>query len=196
MGDKKEKNIQTFLDKLPYLKKLKEFKHIGFVIVLIFILILLFILFGNINIENLLNSNKNTSSNTTTENTTYLSSTEYVEKLENKLTILLSKVKGAGNVDVMVSLESGSGLDLAENIETKTTNSNGVETTTVSTTPILIDVDGKESPVIIAEILPKISGVVVVSSGANDINVRMYLISAIQTLLDLPQSKIQILVGK
>ena len=45
------------------------------------------------------------------------------------------------------------------------------------------------------EILPNISGVVIVSSGASDINVKLNLLTATQTLLDIAQNKIQIYVG-
>lgn len=193
MGDNK-KNSMSFLDKLPFMKKLKEVKHIGLIVTVIFVLILLFILFGNVNFD--VFSSSKTSSTVSSDSSTYQTSAEYVEKLENKLTLLLSKVKGAGQVEVMVSVKSGASIDIAESTETKTTMSGGTEVTTVSTSPILITSNGTENPIIIAENLPKINGVVVVSSGASDINVKMYLITAVQTLLDLPQDKIQILVGK
>ena len=195
MSDKKEKNGFSILDKLPFVSKLKQVKHIGLIIAVIFVLILVFILFGDFNFSFLGTSTGKTTATATSDGVTYQTSAEYVEQMETKLTSLLSKVKGAGQVEVMISIKSGSGVDLAENTETKTTNSNYTETTTVSTSPILIENGNSQSPIVVAEILPQISGVVVVSSGASDINVRMYLISAVQTLLDLPQNKIQILVG-
>ena len=194
MDEKKSKNNLSFLDKLPIMKKLKEVKHIGLIVTIIFVLILAFILFGNINFEIFGSNNK--SSAVSSNNSTYQTSAEYVEKLENKLTLLLSKVKGAGEVEVMISVKTGSSINIAESTETKTTMSGGNEVTTVSTSPILIASNGTENPIIISENLPEVSGVVVVSSGASDINVKMYLITAVQTLLDLPQDKIQILVGK
>jgi len=151
-------------------------------------------MFGSFNFS-FFGPSTNSVATNTGEYVTYQTSAEYVEKMEAKLTSLLSKVKGAGQVEVMISIKSGSGIDLAENTETKTSSSNGTDTTTVSTSPIIIENGNAKSPIVISEILPEISGIVVVSSGANDVNVRMYLISAVQTLLDLPQNKIQILVG-
>lgn len=195
MDDKDKKNI-SILDKLPFLKKMKEVKHIGLIVTVIFVLILLFILFGNFDLSFLKSNNNVRASSSLNETTTYQTSTEYVEHLEKKLTSLLSSVKGAGNVEVMISIKNGTGINLAQNTETKTTSSDGGDITTVSTSPILIENNGNQTPIIISEILPEINGVVVVSSGAYDVNVKMYLISAVQTLLDITQDKIQILIGK
>lgn len=193
MSEKKQKSNFSLLDKLPFLNKLKQIKHIGLVVAIIFGLILIYILFGDFSFFG--NKSGKTNTSASSEVVTYQTSAEYVEKMEAKLTSLLSKVKGAGHVEIMISVKSGSGVDLAENTETKTTNANNTQTTTVSTTPVLIENGNSQTPIVVAEILPEINGVVVVSSGASDVNVRMHLISAVQTLLDLPQSKIQILVG-
>ena len=67
--------------------------------------------------------------------------------------------------------------------------------TTVSTSPLVVENNGENSTIVIEEVLPKIKGVVVVSSGAKDISVKLNIINAIQTLLDLSDNKIQILVG-
>ena len=195
MSENKDKKNVSILDKLPFMKKLKEVKYGGIIIAVIFFLILLFILFGNFNFDFFGTSKKNVSSSTSGDAITYQTTAEYVENLEKKLTSLLSKVKGAGEVEVMISVKSGSGVNIAESTETTTKTSNGAEVTTVSTSPILIDMNGTSYPIIKEEILPEINGVVVVSSGAGNFNVKMYLISAVQTLLDLPQDKIQILVG-
>ena len=171
-------------------KKIKQVKHIGLVVTIIFVLILLIILFGNFDFLNFTNTSKAASQNS---GYTYTSSSEYAQNLEYKLKTIIGKIKGAGNVDVMITLESGTNLLLASN-ETQNVNSN--EVTTVSASPIILEQDGNSSPLVIGEILPKIKGVVVVSSGASDIAVRLNILHAVQTLLDLDDMQIQILVGK
>lgn len=189
-----EKNKETggikIFKEWPLLKKIKQVKHIGLIVTIIFVLILLIILFGNFNFLNFSNSSKVASQS---KNYTYISSSEYAQNLEYKLKSIISKIKGAGNVDVMITLESGTNLLLASN-ETQNVNSN--EVTTVSASPIILEQNGDSSPLVIGEVLPKIKGVVVVSSGASDIAVRLNILHAVQTLLDLDDMQIQILVGK
>lgn len=187
--EKKEaKNCFSFLENLQFVKKLKQVKHIGLIIAIIFILILLLILFGNFNFSSKTSASVGTS-------TTYISSTQYAENLEEKLKTVLSKINGAKSVEVMITLQSGTSYVLASNEETKTTTNGADSTTTVSTNPIIIENGTDSNPIIISEVLPKILGVVVVSSGAYNVAVRLNLLNAVQTLLDLPASQIQILSG-
>ena len=120
---------------------------------------------------------------------------QYVKTIEDKLKGLISKIQGAGQVEVMVSLDSGSSVILASNDETVTTTNGSSSTTTVSVSPVVIEQNGTKMPVIIEEILPKIKGVVVVSSGARDISVKLNILNAVQTLTGLNNSQIQILIG-
>ena len=100
MSEDKKKKKLSFLDNLGFVKKLKQVKHIGFIVVVIFVLILLLILFSDFNILKI-----NTDSNIT-ETSTYTSYYQYADKLENKLKRVLGKIKGAGNIEVMVTLDS------------------------------------------------------------------------------------------
>ena len=192
MSEEKKQSKDKFewLKNLNFMKKLKQVKHIGLIITIIFILILLIILFGNFNFSTASSISANVSS------TTYTTSSEYVTAMEDKLKNLISKIKGSGNVEVMITLDSGTSVVLASNDETVTTTSGGASTTTVSANPIIIEQSGTNMPVIVEEILPKIKGVVIVSSGAKDINVRLNILNAVQTLTGLTNSQIQILVGK
>ena len=189
MGDEKSKNKFSFLDNLKFIKKIKQVKHIGLIITIIFIIILLLIAFGNFNFSLSEKSNDESSQHTST----YTSYYEYAEKLESKLKNVLTKIKDAGTVEVMITLDGGVNLIYATEDE-KTISNNG-QTTTTSGSTIIISTDGQEQPIIVGEQLPKITGVVVVSSGASDVSVRLNLLYATQTLLDVEQDKIQIFVG-
>ena len=147
MSEEKKPAKEKFewLKNLTFLNKLKQVKHIGLIITIIFILVLVIILFGDFN---LFTKSFSTTSVTSNE-ITYTTSLEYEKAMEDKLKNLISKIKGAGNVDVMVMLESSASVVLASNDETVTTSSGGVNTTTVSATPIILEQNGEKTPVII-----------------------------------------------
>ena len=50
-------------------------------------------------------------------------------------------------------------------------------------------------PIIKEEIYPVVNGIVVISSGANDVSVKMNILSIIQTVIDVDNSKISIYAG-
>lgn len=160
MSEEKKASKISFLDNLKIVKKIKQNKHIGLIVVVIFVLILLLLLFSDFNF--------NTSKMEMLETSTYSTYYQYAETLENKLKNVLGKIKGVGNIEVMVSLDNNS-------INVSNSNTSSDEQS--------------------VEILPNVSGVVIVSSGASDINVKLNLLTATQTLLDIAQNKIQIYVG-
>lgn len=183
MSEKKEnKTSFNFLKNWTFLKKIKQVKHIGLIVAITFILILLAILFGDFNFFG------SKSSNTSNDNSSYTNSLEYSSQMENKLKTLITKIKGSGNVEVMVTVEEDGTVIIDK---TSKTNSNAIA---VSGGSIVLQ-DGQSSPVLIEGITPKIKGVVVVSSGASDTTVRLNILRAVQTLLDLSESQIQILIG-
>ena len=112
----------------------------------------------------------------------------YVEELENKLSQTLSKVSGAGNVSVVITVESGMQTVLANKTVT-TTNSNG---TTTEESPIIVN--GKT--VVLKELYPKIIGVLIVAQGANNIAVLNKLQQATVSLLNIELNQIEILTMK
>lgn len=112
----------------------------------------------------------------------------YARSLEDQLESILSNVKGAGKVKVMVTLGSGYEYVYA----TEQTIKQSANGTTTTTTEVLL-VDGQ--PVIAKEIFPSIQGVLVSASGAGDAIVKLNLVTAIQTVVDVPNSDITILTA-
>ena len=110
---------------------------------------------------------------------------EYVNCMEQKLETLLSKVDGAGKVSVAISVESGMETVLAMTTTTKETSS-GRE---IVSTPILVN--GKT--VVLKEIYPKISGVLIVAEGADKLMVYNKIQQAALSLLDVKAAQIEIL---
>ena len=111
----------------------------------------------------------------------------YVNNLEAKLEKVLSKVDGAGNVKVAITVESGMETVLAmKTIKTETAN--GIE---IEETPILIN--GKT--VTLMEKYPKITGVLIVLESTNYAVIKR-IQDATKSLLDINFSQIEILTMK
>lgn len=167
-------------------EKVKKIKHIEIYLTVIVALIIIAIYISSLG----LGSNKQVSTNDkTNENspTTFSTSAEYVDYLENKLDNVLASVKGASNVNVVITLESGFEYEYATEEETKQTSSGSITTTN------LVLVDGK--PVVVKEYYPKIKGIVVVAKGTEDVKVKMDILTLIQTVVEVDNAKITILAG-
>lgn len=108
---------------------------------------------------------------------------DYVDMLETKLSDRLSELDGAGKVNVIISVKSGMRSEIATE---KQVGGIGERTTE---TPVLIS--GK--PLVLGEIYPEICGVIIMAKGAENVKVRLSLIMAAQTFLDVSSDKIQVL---
>ena len=191
--DSKEKF--KFLKNWSFFKKLKQVKHIGLIITIIFLIILTLILFGDFKFSftNFGGNENSEGLSVSSTNQIYISNIEYAKMMEDKLKNLIGKIDGITDVEIMVSV-SGGQVIIASNDETKTTkNTKGEETTTVSASPVIIQQNGDNNPLVIGEISPEIKGVVVVSKCAKDVKIKLSIINVIQTLLDVDESKIVIL---
>lgn len=123
--------------------------------------------------------------------TSYITTKDYVESLETKLKTVLSNIQNVGNVEVMVSVIGSTEIVFAT--DEKVTN-NG-QTTQTENKIIFTEQNGVSKPIVISEKLPEINGIVVVSSGAKDTKIKLDIISAVQTLLNIQANKIQVFVG-
>ena len=161
-------------------EKIKKVKHIEIYIAIGLALLLAIIYFSSLRTpkENQTTQDDNLSINIS-------SSQEYVANLENKLENVLAKVKGAGEVNVIVTLEKGFEYIYVTDEEIRTT-SDGTTVTTIN----VIMVDGE--PVLKEEIYPVIGGIVVVADGASDVSVKLNMISIIQTITNIDNTKINI----
>ena len=113
---------------------------------------------------------------------------KYVYSMEQKLESLLNKIDGAGRVSVAINVESGMETVLATETVVKESSS-GRETVS---TPILVN--GKT--VVLKEMYPEISGVLIVAEGAGNISVYRRLQQATVSLLNVKVSQIEILTMK
>lgn len=175
-----------------WLAKLKKVKHIEIYAVLLLAILVLIIWFYPTGEQKEIQDN--VLSSTTTAD-------EYALGLENRLVKVLSSIAGAGDVTCMITLDGQVELVLAYSNDEKisstqnTTSSgtiNSTETSNINKEPILINVNGSSEPLVLYEIMPDIKGVVVVASGANDVKVRLDILKAVQALLNVNSSQIEI----
>jgi len=126
----------------------------------------------------------------------FVSSQAYIRTLEERLMNVLSNIRGAGAVTVMVTLETGPELRIATSVDerttTSTTSSGSTTTVTLVENPIIINSGGQSGPLVLMEIMPVLRGVVIVAAGASSPQVRLELLEAAQTLLNVPIANIQI----
>lgn len=169
--------------------KLMSGKNLKIIVLLIICLICL-IIFLKMD-----SSDKKSSTSTTSTSSIYKTTVEYSDILESKLESVLSQIKGAGNVKVMITLEGSPELVYAMDSNEKASNTQNGSTTTSSSTPIIVENNGSSEPLILTENLPKVKGVVVVSTGASDIAIKLDILNSVSTLLDISIDKINVLKG-
>ena len=171
--NKKNNYIANLIQKIKYNKKIQ--------IIIIFVLTVIIVLTA------LFGFKSESVKTSTTQGTDEIN--EYILNLEKKLSSTLSKVNGAGEVSVIITVESGKETVLAMKTTTTKDTSSGTE---IEESPIIIN--GK--PVVIKELYPKITGVLIVAKGANNIGVMTKLQQATVSLLDIELNQIEILTMK
>ncbi len=128
----------------------------------------------------------------------------YEERIEQELTTTLSQIEGVGTVKVFTTLDRGPHIVVAESIteDRRTVEENdqagGIRVTedirhTASPVTLRLEGERKEVPLIIEEYDPIIRGVLVVATGAHHSDVRYMIAKAVQTVLQIPMYKIEVL---
>ena len=120
--------------------------------------------------------------------------------LNGQMENILSSIEGAGAVRVMITYESGTEIVPAtsENTETTTTNdesdgsSKTSETVRKETDIVTVQDQSDSSALVLKEKMPEVKGVLVIAEGAGDIGVKMDLLRAVQTLLNISADKVDV----
>lgn len=120
---------------------------------------------------------------------------------EARLREVLSVIKGAGRVEVMITYYSGREIVTAMNtIESSTSteeeDNNGGSRKVIqsdrNSQPVTFNDNEGSKPIIIKEVEPEVKGVVVISEGASDIRVKMELIRAVQVALGVNPNQVEV----
>lgn len=140
-------------------------------------------------------------SNAATVETIKQSTEDPKNEMENSLASILSKIKGAGKVDVMITFYSGNESIPALDVKTsesdtsekdKEGGSRIIKQSDIENKTIYEENDGVKKPFILKELLPKVKGVVIVADGVEDIEVKSNLAKATEALLEVAAHKIQV----
>jgi len=161
-----------------FIARVRAIKHIEIYAAVVVIAIMVLVFFSSIG-----GSGKPASAQVSSTPLTNVEQ-NYVREMEQKLVSVLSQVRGAGSVSVMVTAVGSSTLEIAYNIDEKTITQNGgsnssTSTSTVTKTPVMVG----GNPFVLTETKPQLKGVLVVASGANNPAVRLDLLRALQTLI-------------
>lgn len=124
---------------------------------------------------------------------------EYARQLEDRLTEIISSVDGAGETRVMVTLQNGIEYIYASEDTTSTDSSassdpagrqSNDEREDRKSSCIIIDTDGGEQALVRTELMPSVSGVVVVCTGGSDQRVAQRIMDVVTTALNISSKRV------
>lgn len=126
----------------------------------------------------------------------------YEANLERRLKKTLSLIEGVGQIDVLITLENSREIvtkdDYFKEKSTTTeeaTNGDKREILNGKEEKTTVKING-DSPLILKEISPKISGVLIVAQGGGNAEIKNNLINATKALLGVDIHKIEVLKMK
>lgn len=169
-------------------------KKLEYLIAIIIIAVLILLFFSSYSAKPSNNQEKG-SNNSVQQKFTF--DADYEEK---KLKAILSSIKGAGNVDVMITYEGSAEQIPAYDTNTKnnTSTQQGDKSTSTSTSndETKKPATNNSGTIVVSERRPDVLGVIVVAEGAGNIKVKVELAQAVQTVLNVPASKVCVLEMK
>ena len=117
-----------------------------------------------------------------------------LEQMEQQLAQLLSQVEGAGQVQVMLTLKTGTQYiyQTDQVQELQETEGEKKSSTTVSTV-IVSQGSSQEEAVVTQTIYPTFQGAVVISTGGDQARVKLNLVNAVSSLTGLSADKITVI---
>ena len=169
--------------------KLDTKKKIQYAAILLIVIVILTIYFS---------STADTTDETVSEQSVTVETED--DSVESKLEQALSSIDGAGNVQVMITYESSAEIVPAISVDTQTSTTTdedegGTSTTNTENTQSEIvtvgDSDGT-SALVLREDSPEVKGVIVIAEGADDIGVKLNLLNAVQTVLNVDPDRVDV----
>ena len=147
------------------LSKLKDIKHKEIIIAVVAVVVMLIIYFSSFGgtSEKVVEAEDNQ---------------DYCSRIRQQIESAISRMDGAGKAEVVINWSSGVEIVTAQNT---TTNGN-------STSSQIVQSSG--GPVVIKEIYPRAIGVLIVCEGGNNAKIKIDIIMAISTLMDISTDKV------
>ena len=121
----------------------------------------------------------------------------YKNDLEEDLKHILAKIKGAGRVDVMITLEDDGNTTFATDENVNFSENSDQTSKSAEKVHVFSSQSSKaEVPIITKKTYPKISGVLICASGAKNPQVKNNIIKAAEALLGVKTHRIEVLERK
>jgi stage III sporulation protein AG len=130
---------------------------------------------------------------------------EYEDHYENQLREILEETVGISDVSVMINLDGTEMQVHATNIKTQMQNTdetdsqNGkrkVKDVSNDKQVVIIRVGDKEIPVVVRTEKPVVRGVIIVAKGADNMQVKQWIVEAVTRVLNVPAHKVSVLPKK
>ena len=125
---------------------------------------------------------------------------QYKEELSEEAEMALAKIKGAGNVDVILSFESRGKTVIARNSQSKTQKDSGggdEKEVKENTDSVVVYGQGQnETPYVTEEKLPMPTGALVIARGASSESVKLELYEAVKALYGIDSHRIKVTASK
>jgi len=122
---------------------------------------------------------------------------KYQDELEQDLENIISKIKGVGSVDVMVTLEDSGNTYFAKDESENLTETDSETNKSKELTHVLKgEGSSEESPLITKKTYPLVSGVLICAKGAENVQIKNNIIKAAQALLGVKTHRIEVLERK
>lgn len=115
-----------------------------------------------------------------------------LDGMEQKLSDSLSKVAGAGKVQVVLTLKNGGRKVLATDVSTSSDSGTYQQD---RTTVVVSQGSSQQAPVELQQIYPQFQGALIICPGGDDAAVRLKLAEAVSALTGLGTDKISICKG-
>ena len=124
---------------------------------------------------------------------------DYFQKTEDRLEKILSGIKGAGKVEVMIYYNNmGKKVVASDSKEKSEISERGSEgkgyesADTLEKSTVLYGKGSEEKPFVTEEKLPEASGVLVLAEGAGNEKIRFEIFEAVRALLGVPANRIMV----
>lgn len=148
--------------------------------------------------SNLFSQNKESKNGNTADSNIEIDISQEEKRLEK----ILSKVNGAGKTKVMITYDIGAEKVVAQNtsitknignIQADSTSGGEEKSTSEEKETVMSGSGSSQTPFVTKEIYPKVRGVVVVSEGADSIEVQYNLKNAVVAVLGVPHYRVEVL---
>ncbi|MCL2884047.1 MAG: stage III sporulation protein AG [Oscillospiraceae bacterium] len=126
--------------------------------------------------------------------TTGMTAAQYITDTEARLTSLVGGIQGAGECQVMVTLENGVRYVYATQGSTSSNSVQGADQQSQQQsgqdTFVIVDTASGKQGLLITEVQPTVKGVVIVCAGGDNADVRQRVTQAVTTALGIPFTRV------